>query len=82
MVAGSGLTGVLLGRLKFQPELVIGAGAALQVLGAALLARIPNEYHIHAPQYAYQILIGLGLGLVMPTLIYMLPYTMDKRDLG
>jgi predicted MFS family arabinose efflux permease len=82
VVVGSGLTGILLGRLKLRPVLVIAAGAALQLIGAALLARSSLEYHVHASQYAYQVLIGLGLGLVMPALIYLLPYTMEKQDLG
>ncbi|KAH8730006.1 major facilitator superfamily domain-containing protein, partial [Phaeosphaeriaceae sp. PMI808] len=79
---GSGVTGALLGRLRIRPCLIIGFGAALQLVGTALLSRNSSEYNIDPSQYAYQILIGLGLGFVMPTLIYVLPHTMEKRDLA
>jgi hypothetical protein len=78
----SGITGILLGRLKMRACVVIFVGTALQMVGAALLSQSSTEYPVHASQYGYQILIGFGLGLVMPALIYMLPYTMEKRDLG
>ncbi|GAW24967.1 hypothetical protein ANO14919_145640 [Xylariales sp. No.14919] len=55
---GSGFTGVLLGKLRIRPVVVIGTGAVLQLIGAACL------------------------GFVMPALIYLLPYTMEKRDLS
>lgn len=79
---GSGLTGVLLGRLRLRPCWVIAFGACLQVIGTALLSRSSSKYEIDGAQYAYQALIGLGLGFVMPALIYVLPFTMEKRDLG
>jgi predicted MFS family arabinose efflux permease len=82
VVVGSGLTGILLGRLKLRPVVVIAAGSTLQLIGTTLLARSSLEYRIHTSQYAFQVLVGLGLGLVMPALIYLLPYTMDRKDLG
>ncbi|KAI1804893.1 MFS general substrate transporter [Daldinia bambusicola] len=79
---GSGLTGILLGKLRIRPFLVIGFGAILQVVGAALLSRSSTEYDVHSSQYGFQVIIGIGLGFVMPALIYLLPYTMEKRDLA
>jgi len=79
---GSSLTGILLGRLRIQPCLVIAFGACLQVAGTTLLSRSSSKYEIDGAQYSYQILIGLGLGFVMPALIYVLPFTMEKRNFG
>ncbi|OTB15832.1 hypothetical protein K445DRAFT_300593 [Daldinia sp. EC12] len=79
---GSGLTGILLGRLRIRPVIVIAFGAILQIVGAALLARSSAEYNVHPSQYGFQVIIGIGLGFVMPALIYLLPYTMEKRDLA
>ncbi|CAO2654475.1 Nn.00g112080.m01.CDS01 [Neocucurbitaria sp. VM-36] len=79
---GSGLTGILLGRLRLRPCLVIAFGACLQIIGTVLLSRSSSKFEIENAQYAYQILVGLGLGFVMPALIYVLPFTMEKRDLA
>jgi predicted MFS family arabinose efflux permease len=79
---GSGVTGVLLGRLKIRPFIIVAFGASLQLIGTVLLSRSSSEYGIHPSQYGFQILIGLGLGFVMPTLIYVLPFVSEPRDLG
>lgn len=79
---GSGLTGLFLRRFRLQPCIVIGLGAAFQIAGTALLSQSSSEFDIHPSQYGYQILIGIGLGFVMPALIYVLPFTQEKRDLG
>lgn len=79
---GSGLTGLFLRRFRLQPCIVIGLGAVFQIAGTALLSQSSSEFEIHPSQYGYQILIGIGLGFVMPALIYVLPFTQEKRDLG
>ncbi|KAF2788839.1 hypothetical protein K505DRAFT_254577, partial [Melanomma pulvis-pyrius CBS 109.77] len=79
---GSGLTGILLGRLRIRPCLVIAFSALLEAIGTALLSRSSAEYDINPAQFGFQILIGLGLGFVMPALIYVLPFTMENVDLA
>lgn len=79
---GSDLTGILLGRLRIRLCLVITSGACLQVVGTALLSRSSFKYETHEAQYAYKILIDLDLEFLMPTPIYVLRFTVEKRDLG
>jgi len=54
----------------------------MEVLGITLLAWIDTSSHIDASQYAYQIIAGTGTGLVNSGLIMLVPYAMEKRDLG
>lgn len=54
----------------------------MEILGIALLSQIDTSSYIDASQYAFQIIAGTGTGLVNSGLILLVPYAMDKRDLG
>ncbi|KAF2804408.1 MFS general substrate transporter [Mytilinidion resinicola] len=79
---GSSLAAVLMGKPKVPPCIIILVGAVLQLIGAVFLSRIPTDPHIHSPQYAFQVLIGLGVGFLAAGLILLVPYAMEKRDLA
>lgn len=80
--AGSSIAAALMGKLKIPPCFIILAGAALQLVGAILLSDIPTDTVIHPRQYGFQILLGTGIGFVACGLILLVPFAMEKRDLG
>jgi hypothetical protein len=79
---GSGLAGTLMGKPRIPPCWIVLAGSIMEVIGIALLSRIDTSSHIDSTQYAFQIVAGTGTGLVNAGLIILVPYAMDKRDLG
>jgi hypothetical protein len=79
---GSGLAGALMGKPRIPPCWIVLAGSVMEVIGIVLLSRIDTSFHINSTQYAFQIIAGTGTGLVNAGLIILVPYAMDKRDLG
>jgi hypothetical protein len=79
---GSGLAGALMGKPRIPPCWILLAGSVMEVIGIALLSRINTSSSIDSTEYAFQIIGGTGTGLVNAGLIILVPYAMDKRDLG
>jgi dipeptide/tripeptide permease len=79
---GSGLAGALMGKPRIPPCWIVLAGSVMEVIGIVLLSRLDTSSHIDSTQYAFQIIAGTGTGLVNAGLIILVPYAMEKRDLG
>ena len=79
---GSSVAAAIIGRLKVPPIFMILIGAVLQLIAAILLSRIPTDSVIHAYQYGYHVILGSGVGFVSCGLIILVPFVMEKRDLG
>jgi hypothetical protein len=79
---GSGVAGAMMGKPRIPPCWIMLAGSLMEILGIALLSQIDTSSHISASQYAFQIIAGTGTGFVNSGLILLVPYAMDKRDLG
>jgi hypothetical protein len=80
--SGSTLGAGLMNKFKIPAAVVITIGASLQLVGAVFLSRIPTDSHLHKAQYGYQVLLGIGVGFVMVGLLLLVPFAMEKRDLG
>jgi hypothetical protein len=80
--SGSTIGAALMNKLKIPAAVIIAVGASLQLIGAVFLSRIPTGSHLHQAQYGYQVLLGIGVGFVMVGLILLVPFAMEKRDLG
>ncbi|KAI9643296.1 hypothetical protein NHQ30_007913 [Ciborinia camelliae] len=70
----------LAGRLKVPPIYIIIAGSCIQTLGFALMGTIPVTLQIPSRIYAYEVIAGLGCGLVFPLLFVMIPFVAEPRD--
>jgi len=79
---GSSLAAALMGKPKIPACWVISIGVILQIVGIVLLSRISTATHIDQSQYGFQILVGTGIGFQNAALTLLVPYVMDKRDLG
>lgn len=79
MIAASVIGGRLL--LKFTFRTVLAAGMVLATLGFYLMSTMglnSNEF----TAYAYMVVLGAGMGLVMPTLMIAIQDTFPKSQLG
>ena len=82
VAGGSSVAAALMGKLKIPPCWVILFGAILQIIGLVLLTRINDISKIYKAQYAYQVVTGVGVGFINAALTLLVPYVMDKKDLG
>jgi hypothetical protein len=71
-----------MGKGRVPPCWVVMAGAILEIIGITLLSRISTSTHIDSTQYGFQVLAGIGTGFINAGLIILVPYIMEKRDLG
>lgn len=79
---GSSFAAVLMGKPKIPPCWIIMAGAVLQIIGLVLLVEFSNTEKVEAKQYGFQILVGTGVGFLNSALTLLVPYSMEKQDLG
>jgi hypothetical protein len=80
--AGSSLAAILMGRARIRAEYVLVAGGILEIVGTILLSKTSVGLQIPRVQYGYQILTGTGVGFFNAALILLVPYVVEKRDLG
>lgn len=78
----SALAGVLTGKLKVSPILVLIIGGVFQTIGLSLMSTLSGSKSIAASQYGYQIVTGCGFGLNFLTLTLMTPPAVEEKDLG
>ncbi|KAI2631943.1 putative MFS multidrug transporter [Hypoxylon sp. NC1633] len=57
-------------------------GAALTIVGMGLLSSLANSGPIAASVYGYEVIIGTGLGLMMPALIFLVKVEFDDNNLA
>ena len=72
----------LAGRFKVPPLYVIAVGSCIQVVGFGLLGTLPLSLEAPKQIYGYEVLAGLGSGLVFPLLFVMIPFITEGRDRG
>lgn len=75
--------GFVLEKAQRTAAYLVGIGAALIVVGIALLGSLPTEKDtIVAAVYGYEIILAAGTGFIMPPLVFMLKVEFDDDDLG
>lgn len=58
-------------------------GAVLQVIGVGLTISLPPTGGTFAKaQYAYEVIMGLGFGLVLATVLTLAQLVSDEKDVG
>ncbi|KAI0382787.1 putative MFS multidrug transporter [Hypomontagnella monticulosa] len=77
LVAGS-----LVGRHRFwAPGLTI-LGGCLNLIGITLMSTLPVSNDVPSAQFGYQVIIGMSLGLMTPTLLYLLKVEVPEKDMA
>jgi EmrB/QacA subfamily drug resistance transporter len=74
-------TGGQIARLVGRVKILIQAGTFVTAVGFGLMATVgPNTSHILT--LAYMVVVGLGIGLVMPCTLVMIQNAAERRDVG
>jgi MFS family permease len=79
---GAVLSNIISGKLKLLPIYVCWLGALLETVGIGLMITLPTDTHSPALLYFFEILAGIGIGLLSGISIAMPPYILDKSDQG
>ena len=71
------------GKLRIPYLYLLVCGSLLQVLGLGLMATLDDSrYQVQHKQYAFQAILGMGLGLSMCTHTMMVPAYVQQKDIG
>ena len=80
---GTILSGTLVTKFKIPPIYVFLIAAVLQTVGLALMGTLPiSSAGVPSAQYGYQVILGLGIGLGLATLIVAAPTAIEEKDTG
>ncbi|KAL8901174.1 MAG: hypothetical protein Q9207_005333 [Kuettlingeria erythrocarpa] len=77
---GSALSGYLVSKIKFPPFYLFLVAAALQTVGLALMGTLSIASGVPSAQYGYQVILGLGIGLTLSSLIIAAPTVIENKD--
>ncbi|TVY37363.1 MFS thioclapurine efflux transporter [Lachnellula subtilissima] len=76
------VSGYLTSNRKIPPLYLILGGAVLQVIGVGLTCSLPvDATKIPAAQYGYEVLMGIGFGAGLSTLLTLARLVVDERNL-
>ena len=80
---GSVTSGYLVQKVKVPPIYVFLAAAILQTVGLALMGTLNVlDPHVPSAQYGYQVILGLGIGLTLSSLLIGAPTVIKDKDTG
>lgn len=71
-----------MGRARVRAEYILLAGGIFEIVGTILLSKTSTGLQIPRAQYGFQVLTGTGVGFFNAALILLVPYVLEKRDLG
>lgn len=76
------LSGYVTSNLKVPPLYLIIIGAVLQVLGMGLTCSLPTHASKIPPaQYGYEVIMGVGFGMGLSTLLTLARFVVDEKNL-
>ncbi|TLD25534.1 hypothetical protein PspLS_05725 [Pyricularia sp. CBS 133598] len=79
----SALSGLMVARLRVPPLFVLLLGAALQCIGVGLFSSMDHSnLQVPPAQYGYQVLMGLGFGFSLSTILMMATIVVAEKDLA
>lgn len=79
---GSAITGGLTVGGRLPPIVVLAVGSILQIVGMGLLYSVGVNADLPGRIYGYQVLVGLGSGLSLTTVLNIAPFIVNRRVLG
>lgn len=74
--------GVALSKKPLAVYILLFTGAALTTVGMGLLSSLPDSGPVSNSVYGYEVILGVGLGLMMPSLIFLLKVEFGDGNLG
>ena len=81
--SASAAAGLLIQKLKLPPLYIFLVAAILQTVGVALMSTLPSSQPAFpSEQYAYQVILGLGIGFSLSSVIIAAPTVIESKDTG
>lgn len=75
-------SGILTSNFNVPPAYLIVIGAILQLIGVGLTSSLPTtRFKISPQQYGYEVIMGLGFGLTLSTVLTIAPLVVKEIDL-
>ncbi|KAI1100336.1 MFS general substrate transporter [Jackrogersella minutella] len=78
---GAGLGGVIASRKNISWYLMAGS-LCLQIIALGLMTTLPTTGDVHPAQYGYQVLLGLGFGFTLSSLVILARVEVKGKDSG
>jgi hypothetical protein len=75
-------SGILVGKNRYWAPALAILGGCLNVIGITLISTLPITHEISDAQFGYQVLIGLSLGLLTPSLMYLIKVQVEEKDIA
>ena len=83
VAAGAGISAQLIQTLRIAPFYVLLGGAGIQTLGLGLMVSLSVvQFNVPPVLYVYEVILGIGFGLSMGSVILMTTIVFDSRDIG
>jgi hypothetical protein len=79
---GAGLASALAGKRRMPAIYLLFAGSVLQIVSLVFMARLSLEKLNWGGQYGLQVVAGLGAGFGVGMITLIVPFVIEKRDLG
>lgn len=77
------VSSVVLSRLRAPPLYILLGGCSLQTVGVGLFSSLnSSDLSIPAAQYVFQVIMGLGFGFNLGTVLMMVPLVVKQKDMG
>lgn len=81
--SATAVSGVLTSSFKVPPIYLILIGAVLQVIGVGLTISLPTTGGpFPKQQYGFEVIMGLGFGLILATVLTLAQLVCDEKDIG
>ena len=78
---GSAISGYLVSKVKIPAIYLFLAAAILQTIGLALMGTLStSDPTVPSSQYGYQVILGLGIGLTLSSLLIAAPTVIEPKD--
>ncbi|PMD16224.1 major facilitator superfamily transporter [Hyaloscypha hepaticicola] len=78
----SATSGFLITTLRIPPLYILILGGSLQTIGVGLFSSLSSsDLQIPRAQYGYQVIMGLGFGFNLSTILMMVPMVVDEKDI-
>jgi hypothetical protein len=79
---GAGLGGIIASRRNISWYILAGS-QSLQLIGLGLMSSLPTAAgEVRAEQYGYQVILGLGFGLTLSSLVIVARMEVEAKDVG
>lgn len=75
-------SGFLTSKWRVPPVYLVTGGAVIQLIGMGLTCSLPTStVKIPPQQYAFEVVMGIGFGLTLSTILTMAPLVANEKDL-